>query len=60
MNFADSFFDRHMSSTYNNDYADPLGDENRWEERLFDSDPEQDVDVDEFLITSDVARAFVN
>lgn len=60
MTFAESFFDRHMSTTYNNDYANGLNDENEWEEDLVDRDVSLDTEADDFLMTSDTARNLYN
>ncbi len=60
MTFAESLFDRHMFSTYNNEYANGLNDENEWEENLLDYDVSSDVEVDDFLMDPDYARKLYN
>ncbi len=58
MTFADSYFDRHMFSTYNNDYATGLNDENEWEENILDDNVPLDDEESDFLETTDSARDY--
>jgi hypothetical protein len=60
MIFAESFFDRHMLSTDNNEYANGLNDENEWEEDIVEYDVPLDDEADEFLENSDNARQLYN
>ncbi len=58
MTLADGYFDRYSSSTYNNDYANGLNDENQWEENILDSEVPLDDEESDFLENSDSAHAY--
>lgn len=57
MVFADSYFDRHMLSTANNEYAEGLNDENQWEENIVDSQIPLDDEESDYFETVASARA---
>jgi hypothetical protein len=60
MTFSDSFSDRHILSTDNNEYADGLNDENEWEENILDSEIPLDDDISDWYDDPEDSREEYN